>query len=137
MKTKLIFDTRTNKPVALAITGDHSIVAVYATNEVIDLLGGVEQTFHTLKRKQREGLLPRMGSASRPLTMRDMELLAENERRGQHYWQYKSLQGYRVRGATGYDCVWGYGYHDGGGDFIIPDSSGNALFCIPAPSEGE
>ncbi len=117
MNTQTIYNIQTKQPSAVAISGDFSGVSVYATNELVEALGGIESAFHEIKRLQNRNMLPRMGSVGKPLTVRDLQLARENERMGHRHWQWKSI----TRNKWNY---WGYGYMDENEFvFILSDGS--------------
>lgn len=109
---------------AVTIYGDHSSMPVYAYTEVVEALGGVELAFHEIKRLQGRNMLPRMGSQSRPLKMRDITYARENEQRGEKYWQWLQFTG--VREQTGYDYVYGYGHKTDTG-YVIVNADGSTF----------
>lgn len=94
MKTRVIYKIANNSPIAndeptgLSITGDHSHVSVEATFELIEQLGGIETAFHRIKAAQNANLLPRMGSAARPLTQWDWTLFEKNTELGRKHYKY-------------------------------------------------
>jgi len=114
---------------AVAITGDHSPWAVHAETEVVEQLGGDELAYHEIKRLQNNNLFPRMGSASKPLTLRDLAYARENEQRGEKYWRWLQLEGHQVRRSTGYDYVYGYGHATDNG-YVIVDRTGNVIYDV-------
>jgi hypothetical protein len=113
--------------VAVGIYGEHSCEGVYARCEVVATLGGEEQTFHEIKRLQNANLMPRKGSASRPLTMYCLNLARENERLGYRHWLWMDLQGQPAREATGYEFFQGYGFYATDGTFIFIDTYGKEI----------
>lgn len=132
MKTQQIFNLRSRKPTAVAITGDHSSMSVYATNDLVEQLGGIEATFHEIKRLQGKSILPRMGSESKPLTLLDIRYARENEERGERYWQWIQETSADVRESTGYDSVHGYGHKTTDG-FVLIDGDGSVAFSVKRP----
>lgn len=121
---------------AARIQGDHALVAVYATTEVIGDLGGDEAAFHEIKRLQNANLLPRMGSESRPLTRCDMSYARQNEAMGCRHWQWYSLQGGNVHRDTGYHYVQGYGYQAGNHVIIVNSTTGRELYRVEVGNAG-
>lgn len=114
---------------AVRIIGDYSPHPIYVMADTAILLGGIESTYHEIKRLQHADRLPRMGSSSHPLTLRDMRYARENEQRGMRFWQYKSLEGPCVKESTGYDCVYGYGHYDGT-DFVFVNAADEIVYRI-------
>lgn len=103
---------------------------VFLTTEVIDHLGGKDQeNFFAVRDMQRSGFLPRLGSASKPLTMRDLELYNRNSSLGYRHWRWIQKSGQCVKECTGYDFVNGYGYETETG-FVIVDSDDSKKFEV-------
>lgn len=130
MKTQQIFNLRSGKPVAIAITGDHSSIPVYAKNDLVEQLGGVDAAFHEIKRLQNKNMFPRMGSEAKPLTLVDIRYARENEQRGERYWEWIQETSHDVRESTGYDSVWGYGHKTPDGGFVLIDGDGTVAFSV-------
>jgi hypothetical protein len=119
MNAKTIYNIRTQEPAGISITGNYSGTAICAMNELVAALGGIEPTFHEIKRLQNNQLLPRMGGVGKPLTMRDLQLARDNEQRGERYWQWRSI----TRGRT---YFYGYGHVDGNA-FVFVNSDGSVF----------
>lgn len=131
MNTKPIYNLQTKEQSGVAIFGDYSNLAVYIMLEALqtEFNGDVEEAFHAIKRMQNENLLPRKGSASRPLTSLDFDLYRKNKELGRRHWQWLSETSHDVRKCTGYDSVWGYGYRIEAG-FVIVDKSEAPVFIV-------
>ena len=114
---------------AVSIIGDYSPHAVVAETVVIDQLGGIESAYHEIKRLQNSCLLPRRGSSVWPLSERDLRYALDNEQRDHQYWQFKHMEGPRVRECTGYDFVHGYGYMDGN-EFVFVNGQDVPVFRV-------
>ena len=112
---------------AVRIIGDYSPHAVVAETAVIEQLGGIEPAYHEIKRLQNAHLLPRRGSSKWPLSERDLRYARDNEGPGEQHWQYKQMEGPRVRECTGYDFVNGYGYM-AGGEFVFANDRDVPVF---------
>ena len=122
MNTKPIYNLQTRKQSGISISGN-SVASVEITLDQLSEFGGdVEQAFHTIKKMQNSGFMPRMGSVAKPLTARDFELYRRNVRLGKRHWQWIQWQGQCVRESTGYDSVWGYGYRTDDGFVIVCDN---------------
>lgn len=131
MRTTKVFNTRTGEQSGLLIYGDYSTTGVCVSMDVLEaeFNGDIEEAFHRVKEYQNSGLLPRNGSVSRPLSMRDMELYRRNADLGRRHWVYISRDGSDVRESTGYDFVKGYGYYNKYG-FIIVDKKNKPVFVV-------
>lgn len=123
MNTRTIYNIQTTEPVAVAISGNYSGVAVYAMNELVESLGGTEPAFHEIKRLQNKNFLPRMGGEGKPLTALDLRYAGENERMGYRHWQWRSI----VRGRTNY---YGYGHVDGNEFCFVKTSDDSIMYRV-------
>lgn len=99
---------------AVKIYGDHSPHPIIADASVVAQLGGAEAAFHHLKRMHNNVLLPRMGSESHPISMRDLELLEQNIADRQRTWRWISIQ-------RGRDIYWGYARQDGDVEVFVDE----------------
>lgn len=104
---------------AVQIIGDYSPHPITAMMDVIEGLGGIEPAYHEIKRLANRFLLPRTGSAERPLTQRDMRYARENETLGKRHWRWFNLQNGNVKRDTGYDFVYGYGFRADGAITLV------------------
>lgn len=115
---------------AVRILGDYSKVAIYATLELVNELGGENKAFHELKRLSNKNWLPRQGSETRPLTLRDLTYARKNEQLGRRHWQFYTLQGGNVHRDTGYDWVYGYGYQNQNHIIIVDSATQKQLYKV-------
>ena len=106
MKTVPIINLRTHSAIGLSIRGDHSGTAVHASNEAIELFGSIDEAFHRIKALQSSKMLPRMGSASRPISLRDLELAGYNILLNQRRFVFNQI-------THGREFWSGYGYKEG------------------------
>jgi hypothetical protein len=127
MNTQTIYNIQTQIPVAVAISGNFSGVAVYAMNELVASLGGTEKAFHEIKRLQNKKFLPRMGGEGKPLTMLDLRYARVNEHMGYRHWQWRSI----IRGHTNY---YGYGYVDGNEFCFCRTSDDSVMYRVEVMS---
>jgi len=107
------------EPGIIKITGDHSPHPIFVPEALVDQLGGIKATFHTVKRWRSLGFIAR---PSKMLEGTNLALTLENVALGKRHWRYFSLQCGHVREDTGYDYVHGYGYDADGYHHIIENA---------------
>ena len=129
-EVRKIADIKTGELRGYALRGNGFTACV--TLEVWQDLGGeAEQVYEAVHALHRGRFLPRLGGVGRPLTRRDVELARRNQELGRRHWRWFHMQGPRVRVATGYDYVYGYGYEEPDGAVVLVDRHDRVEFRIP------
>ncbi len=130
-----IYSIRTQKQIGVKITDPETGATVphsiYITTQMLKkkFKNNLKKAFYTVRNMQRSGMLPRMGSEAKPLKKRDFELYNRNMKLGKQKWKWIQSTAPGVRTSTGYDSVWGYGYHTKNG-FVIVNKNNKPEFTV-------
>jgi len=138
-QSRPIFSLRTHAQIGIGIpdrqTSANAPQWVYVMDEILKDYKTENHCFSAIRELQRSRLMPRMGSAARPLKARDFQLYRRNKKLGYRKWQWIQSTAQGVRESTGYDSVWGYGYYTDNG-FVIVNKNDEIEFTVIFPMKG-